>query len=115
MNFFNCVLWAIKEYAYVGIAIALFLLIGLQIEKQYRSTRYFENCIAQDWTFHDEIGSQGYDLKTKKVTDRDDLEKITWLCSETRKAFRITFNYFKGKTHKYMSATSYNLLVYREK
>ena len=51
MKFLKCILWFLKEYATVGIAIALFLLIGLQIEKQYRSTRYFENCIAQDWAF----------------------------------------------------------------
>jgi len=103
MKFFKCVLWAIKEYANVGIAIALFLLIGLQIEKQYRSTRYFENCIAQDWTFHSEIDSQGYDLKKKEVTDREDLEKIVYLCNEARKASVVSFNYFKGKTHRYIN------------
>ena len=100
MKFFKCVLWAIKEYANVGIAIALFLLLGLQIEKQYRSTRYFENCIAQDWTFHSEI-SQGYDVK--KVANKEDLEIIVYLCNETRKASVIAFNYFKGKTHRYIN------------
>ena len=102
MKFFKCVLWAIKEYANVGIAIALFLLIGLQIEKQYRSTRYFENCIAQDWTFHSHIDSQGYDLKTKEVTDREDLERIVSLCTKARNNALVSFNYFKGKTHRYM-------------
>ena len=103
MKFFKCVLWAIKEYANVGIAIALFLLIGLQIEKQYRSTRYFENCIAQDWTFHSQISSQGYDLKTKKVTDREDLEKIVALCTNVRRKAPLPFNYFKGRTHQYIN------------
>ena len=103
MKFFKCVLWAIKEYANVGIAIALFLLIGLQIEKQYRSTRYFENCIAQDWTFHSRISSQGYDLKTKKVTDREDLERIAILCTKARTKTLVAFNYFKGKTHRYIN------------
>ena len=77
MKFFKCVLWAVKEYANVGIAVALFLLIGLQIEKQYRSTRYFENCIAQDWTFHSMISGKGYDLNFEPVdlsVDGDDIE-----------------------------------------
>ena len=103
MKFFKCVLWAIKEYANVGIAVALFLLIGLQIEKQYRSTRYFENCIAQDWTFHSQIGSQGYDLKTKKVTNTKDLEKIASICLTFRDKGVVAFNYFKGKTHRYIN------------
>ena len=38
--------WFVKEY---GIAVALFLLIGLQIEKQYRSTRYFDNFVLIKW------------------------------------------------------------------
>jgi hypothetical protein len=45
MKFLKCALWFIKEYANVGIALALFILIGLQIEKQYRSERYFGNCM----------------------------------------------------------------------
>ena len=36
MKIIKCILWFVKEYANVGIAIALFLLVGLQIEKQYR-------------------------------------------------------------------------------
>ena len=102
MKFFKCVLWAIKEYANVGIAIALFLLIGLQIEKQYRSTRFFENCITQDWTFHYQITGQGYDIKTKKVTDRENLEKIVALCTHVRNKTLVSYNYFKGKTHRYI-------------
>ena len=101
-KFFKCALWFVKEYANVGIALALFMLIGLQIEKQYRATRYFENCISQDWTFHYQIKSQGIDLKTNKVTDREDLEKIVALCTRARSNGLVAFNYFKGKTHRYI-------------
>ena len=106
MIFLKCCTWFIKEYANVGIAFALFLLIGLQIEKQYRATRYLENCLSQDWTFHSKITSQGYDLKTKKVTNRKDLEQIVYLCSQARKASTVAFNYFKGMTHIYISKFS---------
>ena len=103
MKFFKCVLWAIKEYANVGIAIALFLLLGLQIEKQYRSTRYFENCIAQDWT------GQGFDIKTKNITRssfvkiNEELETVVALCTNVRKKAPLPFNYFKGRTHQYIN------------
>ena len=46
---FKCALWFVKEYTNVGIALALFMLIGLQIEQQYRSVRYFENCMEQSF------------------------------------------------------------------
>ena len=103
MKFFKCVLWAIKEYANVGIAVALFLLIGLQIEKQYRSTRFFENCITQDWT------EQGFDIKTKYVNRSsfvkidEELETIVALCTNVRKKAPLPFNYFKGRTHQYIN------------
>ena len=102
MKFIKCVLWFVKEYANVGIAVALFLLIALQIEKQYRTSINFENCIDQDWTFHYQIDNQGIDLKTNKVTDRESLEKIVALCTHVRSKALVAFNYFKGKTHRYI-------------
>jgi hypothetical protein len=48
-KFLKCALWLVKEYANVGIALALFMLIDLQIEQQYRSVRYFENCMEKSF------------------------------------------------------------------
>ena len=95
MKFIKCVLWFVKEYANVGIAVALFLLIGLQIEKQYRSTRYFDNCINQDWTVP---AAKNFHIKNKK----EDLDKIVAICTNIRKKAKVPFNHFKGRTYKYL-------------
>ena len=42
----KCMGYFLKAYAGVGIAIALFMLVGLQIEKQYRGIRNMDNCIT---------------------------------------------------------------------
>jgi len=41
----KCMGYFLKAYAGVGIAIALFMLVGLQIEEQYRGIRNMDNCI----------------------------------------------------------------------
>jgi hypothetical protein len=82
---FKCALWFVKEYANVGIALALFMLIGLQIEQQYRNVRYFENCIKNsNWV---------EDVKySEKVED----------CTEVRSEGGVTaFNYHKGIISNY--------------
>ncbi len=85
----------LTEYANVGIAIALFLLVGLQIEKQYRSIRYFDNCMNQTW----KIGLK----PIKKPYSEEDNEELASTCTQVRKASPSAFNHFKGKTHKYIT------------
>ena len=95
MKIIKCILWLVKEYANVGIAIALFLLVGLQIEKQYRSIRYFDNCMNQTW----KIGLK----PIKKPYSEEDNEELASTCTQVRKASPSAFNHFKGKTHKYIT------------
>ena len=83
-KFLKCALWFVKEYANVGIALALFMLIGLQIEKQYRSVRYFGNCI-KDTAWKKEIKYS---------------EKVE-TCTDVRSEGVAAFNYHKGVISKY--------------
>ena len=95
MKIIKCILWFLKEYANVGIAITLFLLVGLQIEKQYRSIRYFDNCMNQTW----KIGLK----PIKKPYSEKDNEELATTCTQVRKASPSAFNHFKGETHKYIT------------
>ena len=95
MKIIKCILWFVKEYANVDIAITLFLLVGLQIEKQYRSIRYFDNCMNQTW----KIGLK----PIKKPYSEEDNEELASTCTQVRKASPSAFNHFKGKTHKYIT------------
>ena len=95
MKIIKCILQFVKEYANVGIAIALFLLVGLQIEKQYRSIRYFDNCMNQTW----KIGQK----PIKKPYSEEDNEELASTCTQVRKASPSAFNHFKGKTHKHIT------------
>jgi hypothetical protein len=84
----KCALWFVKEYANVGIALALFILIGLQIEKQYRSERYFGNCID-----------------AFKKDDTENLFKYkdkVGFCASIRSDDVPSFNYHKGRINKYL-------------
>ena len=84
-KFLKCALWFAKEYANVGIALALFMLIGLQIEKQYRSDRYIRNCIEDtNWV-------KGVDYYTK-------VDK----CATLRARSVPFFNYHRGRVSKYI-------------
>ena len=84
-NFLKCALWFPKEYANVGIALALFMLIGLQIEKQYRTERYIRNCIEDtNWV-------KGVDYYTK-------VDKFATL----RARSVPFFNYHRGRGSKYI-------------
>ena len=84
-KFLKCVLWFVKEYANVGIALALFMLIGLQIEKQYRSERYIRNCIED----------------TSWVSSLDYYDKVE-NCAEVRSGNVAFFNYHRGRVTKYI-------------
>ena len=95
MKIIKCILWFVKEYANVGIAIALFLLVGLQIEKQYRSIRYFDNCMNQTWKIDQK--------PIKKPYSEEENEELSYTCTEVRKASPSAFNHFKGETHKYIT------------
>ena len=81
----KCALWFAKEYANVGIALALFMLIGLQIEKQYRTERYIRNCIED----------------INRVYDLDYYEKVA-MCAQARSGNVAFFNYHRGKVSKYI-------------
>ena len=83
-KFLKCVLWFVKEYANVGIALALFMLIGLQIEQQYRSVRYFENCMEQSFN---------KDLKYYEKVEH---------CSDVKSDDVSSFNYHRGITREYL-------------
>ena len=41
----KCAGYFMKAYAGVGICLGIFLLVGLQIEQQYRRFRYMGNCL----------------------------------------------------------------------
>ena len=84
MKFLKCALWLVKEYANVGIALALFILIGLQIEKQFRSERYFGNCMEQKFK--------------KDIKYYEEVEH----CTDAKSDNVASFNYHKGITRDYI-------------
>ena len=94
MKFLKCVMWFLKENANIGIALALFLLLGLQIEKQYRSTRYFDNCLSQKWQYAGE--------PVKRPFNAEHLQEFAGICQKAIKLGLEAFDYFKGRTHKYI-------------
>ena len=81
----KCALWFAKEYANVGIALALFMLIGLQIEKQYRTERYIRNCIED----------------TNWVKGLDYYDKVEY-CAGARSGNVAFFNYHRGRVSEYI-------------
>ena len=94
MKFLKCVIWFLKEHANIGIALALFLLLGLQIEKQYRSTRYFDNCLSQKWQYAGKA--------VKRPFNAEHLQEFVGICQKAIKLGREAFDYFRGRTHKYI-------------
>ena len=50
-----------------------------------------------------EGGNMKVAAKTKKVTNTKDLEKIASICLTFRDKGVVAFNYFKGKTHRYIN------------
>ena len=94
MKFLKCVMWFLKENANIGIALALFLLLGLQIEKQYRSTRYFDNCLSQKWQYAGK--------PVKRPFNPEHLQEFAGICQKAIKLGPAAFDYFKGRTHKYI-------------
>jgi len=94
MKFLKCVMWFLKEHANIGIALKLFLLLGLQIEKQYRSTRYFDNCLSQKWKYAGE--------PVKRPFKTEHLQEFTGICQKAIKLGPKAFDYFKGRTHRYI-------------
>jgi len=87
-------MWFLKEHANIGIALKLFLLLGLQIEKQYRSTRYFDNCLSQKWKYAGE--------PVKRPFKTEHLQEFTGICQKAIKLGPKVFDYFKGRTHRYI-------------
>jgi len=87
-------MWFLKEHANIGIALKLFLLLGLQIEKQYRSTRYFDNCLSQKWKYAGE--------PVKRPFKTEHLQEFTGICQKAIKLGPKAFDYFKGRTHRYI-------------
>ena len=85
-KFLKCALWFVKEYANVGIALALFMLIGLQIEKQYRTERYIRNCIEDINRVYDSLNYY---------------EKVE-MCAQLRSGSVAFFNYHRGRVTKYI-------------
>jgi hypothetical protein len=94
MKFLKCVIWFLKEHANIGIALALFLLLSLQIEKQYRSTRYFDNCLSQKWQYAGK--------PVKRPFNAEHLQEFALICQKAIKLGPEAFDYFKGRTHKYI-------------
>ena len=94
MKFLKCLMWFLKENANIGIALALFLLLSLQIEKQYRSTRYFDNCLSQKWQYAGK--------PVKRPFNAEHLQEFAGICQKAKKLGPEAFDYFKGRTHKYI-------------
>jgi hypothetical protein len=59
---FKCMGYVLKSYAGVGICLALFLLVGLQIEEQYRGYRYMNKCIKEGYFACSNIYKENHQL-----------------------------------------------------
>ena len=85
---FKCMGYVLKSYAGVGICLALFLLVGLQIEEQYRGYRYMNKCIN-----HLTAGDQKFKLAEKERY---------FACSNIYKENHQLFEYFQGNIVKFL-------------
>lgn len=87
----KCIGYFLKAYAGVGIAIALFMLVGLQIEKQYRVIRNMDNCITH-------LGAGKI-----KLTDQEK----NFACANIYRESSSLFEYYRGNVLKFMPKDSF--------
>ncbi len=87
----KCIGYFLKSYAGVGIAIALFMMLGLQIEKQYRSQRYMSNCIEH--------------LSSPEVKLSE--AERNFACANIYRESSSLFEYYRGNVLKFMPQGSF--------
>ncbi len=88
----KCAGYFLKSYAGVGIAIALFMLVGLQIEKQYRSQRYMTKCLDH---------LNGPEVKLSE-------QEKNFACANIYRESPSLFDYYRGNVLKFMPKGSFN-------
>lgn len=88
---FKCMGYVLKSYAGVGIALALFMLVGLQIEQQYRGQRYMGKCINH---------LSNPDLKISE-------QERNFACANIYRESPSLFEYYKGNILKFMPESSF--------
>jgi hypothetical protein len=88
---FKCMGYVLKSYAGVGIVLALFMLIGLQIEQQYRGQRYMGKCINH---------LSNPDLKISE-------QERNFACANIYRESPSLFEYYKGNILKFMPENSF--------
>lgn len=88
---FKCMGYVLKSYAGVGIALALFMLVGLQIEQQYRAQRYMGKCINH---------LSNPDLKISE-------QERNFACANIYRESSSLFEYYKGNILKFMPENSF--------
>lgn len=80
-----------KAYAGVGICLGIFLLVGLQIEQQYRSQRYMNKCLSH------------LNNKDIKLTE----EQRNFACGNIYRESSALFEYYKGNVLQFMPKDSF--------
>ncbi|MDA0377799.1 MAG: hypothetical protein O3B14_05460 [Proteobacteria bacterium] len=91
---FKCMGYVLKSYAGVGIALALFMLVGLQIEQQYRGQRYMGKCINH---------LSNPDLKIPSNPDlKISEQERNFACANIYRESPSLFEYYKGNILKFM-------------
>ncbi len=88
---FKCMGYVLKSYAGVGVALALFMLVGLQIEQQYRGQRYMGKCINH---------LSNPDLKISE-------QERNFACANIYRESPSLFEYYKGNILKFMPENSF--------
>ena len=88
----KCIGYFLKSYAGVGIAIALFMLVGLQIEQQYRGQRYMSKCLDH---------LSGPEIKLSE-------QEKNFACANIYRESSSLFDYYRGNVLKFMPKGSFN-------
>jgi hypothetical protein len=87
----KCAGYFMKAYAGVGICLGIFLLVGLQIEQQYRSYRYMKKCLSH------------LNNKDIKLTE----EQRNFACGNIYRESPALFEYYQGNVLKFMPKDSF--------
>ena len=87
----KCAGYFMKAYAGVGICIGIFLLVGLQIEQQYRSYRYMKKCLSH--------------LSNKDIKLNE--EQRNFACGNIYRESPALFEYYQGNVLKFMPKDSF--------
>jgi hypothetical protein len=87
----KCIGYFLKSYAGVGIALALFMLVGLQIEQQYRSQRYVANCLNH---------LTGPEIKLSE-------QEKNFACANIYRESPALFEYYRGNVVQFMPLGSF--------